>query len=155
MSSPPSSNNVRPLSFRKSEHLRSGADFSRVYALRCVVRMAHLTVFAAPNADGRLRVGFSVSKKHGNAVVRNRLKRLLREAFRLSRDELPKGLDLVLIPVGARQTTLSEFREALVHAVKKVLRKLPPRADDGLPGAPSGRTRARSTSCEGHVQEDD
>src|SRR4029453_816558 len=98
--------------FRKSEHLRSGADFSRVYALRCVVRSARLTVFAAPNPDERLRVGFSVSKKHGNAVVRNRLKRLLREAFRLCRDELPRGLDLVLIPVDARETTLSEFRDA-------------------------------------------
>src|SRR5262249_994417 len=154
MSSPSSSSNVRPLSFRKSEHLRSGADFSRVYGLRCAVRVAHLTVFAAPNPDGRLRVGFSVSKKHGKAGARNRLNRLLREAFRLGRDELPKGLDLVLIPVDARQTTLSEFREALVHAVKKVLRKLPPRADDGLPGAPSGRALAQSTGCEGRAQED-
>src|SRR5947207_2764782 len=59
---------VRRLSFRKNLHLRKGADFARVYALRCVARGSHLTVFAAPNQSDALRVGLSVSKKHGNAV---------------------------------------------------------------------------------------
>ncbi|HLJ09667.1 MAG TPA: ribonuclease P protein component [Planctomycetaceae bacterium] len=107
---------MRRLSFRKKHHLRKGSDFDRVYALRCVSRGRHLTVFAAPNHTDALRVGFSVSKKHGNAVLRNRLKRLLREAFRLSRHELPAGLDLVLVPVEARDTKLNEFRELLVRA---------------------------------------
>jgi len=130
------------LSFRKSDHLRQGADFSRVYALRCVVRTAHLTVFAAPNESDRLRVGLSVSKKHGNAVLRNRLKRLLREAFRLSRNDLPRGLDLVLIPVDARQTKLREFREALVPAVVKLARKLARSAGNR---DASGRTSVKPT----------
>jgi ribonuclease P protein component len=115
---------VRRLSFRKNQHLRKGADFNRVYALRCVARGPHLTVFAAPNQSQALRVGLSVSKKHGNAVLRNRLKRLLREAFRLSRHELPVGLDLVLVPVDARDTKLEEFQAALVTAVQKLARKL-------------------------------
>jgi len=115
---------VRRLSFRKQQRLRRGADFARVYALRCAARSRHLTVFAAPNPDGQLRVGFSVSRKHGNAVLRNRIKRLMREAFRLSRHELPGGLDLVLVPVEARDATLTEFREALVRAVQKLVRRL-------------------------------
>ena len=115
---------MRRLSFRKNQHLRKGADFSRVYALRCVARGPHLTVFAAPNQSDSLRVGLSVSKKHGNAVLRNRLKRLLREAFRLSRHEMPVGLDLVLVPVDARDTKLEEFQAALVAAVQKLARKL-------------------------------
>lgn len=115
---------MRRLSFHKQQHLRKAADFSRVYARRCVARSAHLTVFAAPNPAGALRVGLSVSKKNGNAVIRNRLRRLLREAFRLSRHELPGGLDLVLVPVDARDTTLMEFQEALVRAVGKLARKL-------------------------------
>jgi len=119
---------MRRLSFRKNQHLRKGADFARVYALRCVSREPHLTVFAAPNQSDSLRVGLSVSKKHGNAVLRNRLKRLLREAFRLTRHELPIGLDLVLVPVDARDTKLEEFQSALVKAVQKLARKL---ADEG------------------------
>ena len=115
---------MRRLSFRKCQHLRKGADFDRVYALRCVTRSRRLTVFAAPNPGGGLRVGLSVSRKHGNAVLRNRIKRLLREAFRLSRHELPEGLDLVLVPVEARDATLAEFREALVGAAQKLARRI-------------------------------
>jgi len=115
---------VRRLTFRKQQHLRRGADFARVYALRCAARSRHLTVFAAPSPDGELRVGFSVSRKHGNAVLRNRIKRLMREAFRLSRHELPGGLDLVLVPVEARDATLTEFREALVRSARKLARRL-------------------------------
>jgi ribonuclease P protein component len=138
---------VRRLSFRKNQHLRSGADFARVYALRCVARGAHLTVFAAPNQSDSLRLGLSVSKKHGNAVLRNRLKRLLREAFRLSRHELPAGLDLVLVPVDARDTKLEEFQAALVKAVQKLARKLareagPPPLESKEPAEGTGRTRA-------------
>src|SRR5438552_19185123 len=101
--------NIRRLSFRKHQHLRKAADFARVYALRCVARGRHLTVFAAPNSTGALRAGLSVSKKNGNAVLRNRLKRILREAFRLSRQEQPGGLELILVPVDARATLLREF----------------------------------------------
>ncbi len=119
-------NYVHCLNFRKHEHLRRGADFARVYALRCVARSPHLTVFAAPNQTETLRVGLSVSRKNGNAVVRNRLKRLLREAFRLSRQEMPGGLDLVLVPVNARNVSLREFQESLVRAVRKLARKLQP-----------------------------
>lgn len=112
------------LRFRKMQHLRRPADFQRVYALRCVARQRHLTVFAAPNGFDYSRLGLSVSKKHGGAVIRARLKRLIREAFRLRQHELPSGMDLVLIPENAREATRDDFEASLTNAVSKLAKRL-------------------------------
>jgi ribonuclease P protein component len=62
----------------------------------------HFIVFAAPRTptDGvalPTRLGITVTRKIGNAVARNRIKRLVREVFRLNRARLPEGLDLVWV----------------------------------------------------------
>lgn len=105
--------------------LKTQREFRRVYrrgrraAGRWLTVVGHL---GRPSAAAR--VGLSVSKQHGRAVRRNKIKRLLREAFRHERHRLPDGLDLVLIP---RQRDdrfpLAELRAELVDLAEQLLQK--------------------------------
>jgi ribonuclease P protein component len=112
------------LSFPKSARLRTKTEFDRVYARRCKASDGTLLVFAQRNELSLPRIGLSVSRKLGGAVVRNRLKRLLREAFRLSQHELPTGVDLVVIPSAAERANLEAYRESLRRLSKKLARRL-------------------------------
>src|SRR5437762_13147638 len=96
--------------FRSFEHLRRPADFQAVYDRRRSAADGTLVVYARENGLPHSRAGLSVSKKFGGAVVRNRIRRLLREAYRLERDGLPAGVDLVLIPRPQEAYTLDAFR---------------------------------------------
>jgi ribonuclease P protein component len=71
-----------------------------------------------------LRLGLSVSRKVGKAHQRNRLRRLYREAFRLTRHEMPAGIDLVLIPRTATEPSLDELKRSLPRLVAQVAKKL-------------------------------
>lgn len=88
---------MKRLSFPKSKRLLSNSQFRAVLARKISARDSLLTVFAAENDCDCLRLGLSVGKACGNAVVRNRLKRLLREAFRLSQDRIESGFDYVVM----------------------------------------------------------
>jgi ribonuclease P protein component len=110
--------------FRPREHLRRGADFRRVYERRRSVSNEWLIVYACENGLDYLRLGLSVSRKVGNAVRRNRLRRLYREGFRLSRHQMPSGMDLVLIPRRPEPPTLEELTDALPRLVRQAARKL-------------------------------
>ena len=110
--------------FRKAEHLRSPLDFQRVYARRCAASDAWLLVQVCGNGLTHCRLGLSVSRKYGNAVARNRLRRLYREAFRLSKHELPEGLDLVLIPRSTNEPTLDVVQKSLKTLAQQAARKL-------------------------------
>lgn len=116
---------AQPLfTFRPHEHLRRPADFRRVYERRRSASDAWLIVYACPNELPYLRLGLSVSRKFGGAVQRNRLRRLYREAFRLTRHELPVGLDLVLIPRTPQPPTLDALKRSLPRLVRHAARKL-------------------------------
>jgi ribonuclease P protein component len=110
--------------FRPAEHLRAPSDFKRVYERRRSVSDNWLIVYARENGLPHVRLGLSVSRKVGGAVQRNRLRRLYREAFRLSRHQLPAGLDLVLIPRSPAEPTLEQVRASLKCLVGQVAQRL-------------------------------
>ena len=118
------------LLFPPTHRLKSPEDFKRVYDRKRSVSDANLIVYACENALPHARLGVSVSKKVGGAIVRNRFKRLFREAFRLLQHELPPGIDYVLIPkLPARDLGLEPIRESLLALALQVSKKLKPRAE--------------------------
>lgn len=80
-----------------------------------------MTVVVLGVRDARgARLGLSVSKDHGSAVVRNKIRRLLREAFRLERPELPPAIEVVIVPkVREQKLELAELRTELRELVQK------------------------------------
>ena len=87
-----------------------------------VIALRHRGLPGAP-PPANVRLGVSVSKDHGGAVRRNKLKRLLREAFRLERAGLPPGLDVVIVPKQrlADRFPLAELRAELRALVQRAL----------------------------------
>jgi ribonuclease P protein component len=118
------SNETPSQRFRPREHLRRPADFRRVYERRRSASDNWLIVYACENGLPYSRVGLSVSRKVGGAVKRNRMRRLYREAYRLSRPELATGLDLVMIPRSNDAPPLEELKESLSRLVAQVAKRL-------------------------------
>ncbi len=110
--------------FPANYRIRRNADFLRVYQKRCAVSDGELLIFGCENGLPHPRLGLSVSKRLGNAVIRNRWKRILREAFRLHRDRLPAGLDLVVLPREGVRPELDRATASLCRLSQKLARKL-------------------------------
>lgn len=80
--------------FPRAARVRKRADYLAIQNRGRRVSGPHLMLFARGGAD---RVGVTVSRKVGGAVLRNRLKRWIRECYRRRRGELPRGFDLVVV----------------------------------------------------------
>jgi len=112
-----------PLTRPVSHRLRSSRDFQNCYGSGVRSGDGHLLIFAAANSCSFARSGVSVSRKHGNAVRRNRKKRLLREAFRLCQHDLPH-CDFVLVPRQSARSTLLDYQSSLKKLASQLDRRL-------------------------------
>ena len=101
--------------------LKKNSDFQRLYARGKSAVNPYLVVYCRKNREGRTRFGYTVSSKLGHAVVRNRVRRRLREIVRLNRARLVPGYDVVVV---ARSRAVDcEYRrleEAFLRALKKL-----------------------------------
>lgn len=112
------------LVFPKNLHLRKEADFQRVYAARVYAADDVLVVNGCQNGLAYPRLGLSVSRKVGNAVVRNAWKRRIRETFRLSREALPAGVDFVVRPQKEAVLDFHAVAKSLPDLAARIARKL-------------------------------
>ena len=109
--------------FERRLRVRAKIDFDRIYAARRHAGDGLMVVNAADNGLDHPRLGLAVGRVVGNAVVRNRWKRLLREAFRLERLALPAGLDLVVRPRPKVEPELAALRRSLVSLTWRIARR--------------------------------
>ena len=100
--------------FPPSRRLRLPREFSAVYEAKTRESRGPLTVYALPNALGHPRLGMSVGRKVGTAVRRNRIRRLVRESFRLLQHDFPQGYDLVVVVRPHEPLILAEYQKLLM-----------------------------------------
>ena len=117
--------------FQKKLRLLRTTDFRRVYAQRQSVAIGPLVMYGAHQATKQSypRIGISVSRRVGNAVVRNQWKRRLREAFRMVKPKFPDSLDVVVIVRASGKPAIGEkaaheMEQLLIGLINRLLHKM-------------------------------
>jgi ribonuclease P protein component len=110
--------------FLPQHRIRRAGDFQRAFRRRSSVADAWIVVYGYPNGLPHPRLGISASRRVGGAVIRNRWKRLLREAFRLTREQLPEGMDLIVLPRPNVEPELKSLVESLPELASRLARKM-------------------------------
>lgn len=101
--------------------LKMNYEFRRVYNKGASGVSPFLVVYARPNLCTKNRLGITVSAKLGKAVVRNRVRRRLRELYRLSQPAMKQGYDIVLV---ARSRAVAAAYHELERAYRKTCERL-------------------------------
>ena len=110
------------LKFTKSQRLKKSREFRSVQSRgrEYKGRLLILCAFTHPQKK-EPKLGVVASRYFGNAIQRNRFKRLSREAFRLSQKKFPKGAELVLKPRKyARKASMQEIQQELIELVSNI-----------------------------------
>ena len=104
----------------RTHRLGGRVEFAGVYDAKTRESRGPLTVYARPNDLGHPRIGLSVSRKVGTAPRRNRIKRLLREAFRHHQHDLPAGYDFVFVVRPHAPLILAEYQRLMTGVMMKL-----------------------------------
>jgi ribonuclease P protein component len=120
---------------RRKERLLKTSQFKAAYGGRARVGDGRVVAYALANGLAVTRLGVSVGRRSGGSVQRNRIKRLLREAFRLARAGFPPGYDIVLVPL-VPGGTFAEFQQSVRSLVPEAIRRA--RGVAGHKGAAQG-----------------
>ncbi len=136
-----SSRRSKRFAFSGDMRLRRRSQFRAVLSAGIRKSVGPLNVYALPNELGRPRLGLAVSRRVGPAVFRNRVKRRVREAFRLLQHDLPCGYDLVVRARPHDLLTLAEYQRILFNAVRALHRSWANKADQPDSGSASSPGR--------------
>jgi ribonuclease P protein component len=110
----------RRYTFTKSHRVRSKADFSAVFDAKVKHARGPLIAYAKPTDLPHPRLGLSVPRRVGTAPKRNRIKRLLRESFRLMQHDFPRPYDLILVVRPHEPMILAEYQRLLSGIMVKL-----------------------------------
>ncbi len=106
---------------RAINRLKKNEDFRRVYRKKRSMANRLLIIYILENKYEYNRVGFTVSKKVGKSVIRNRVKRLLRESYRLNEEKILQGYDIIFIARNtASKASYKEIENAMMHLFRKM-----------------------------------
>ncbi len=110
--------------FPKQCRLLNSTQYRHVFQRRLSVADHVLVVYGSENDLPTMRLGLAVSRRIGNAVVRNRWKRLIRESFRVHLRWLPQGVDIIVLPQRAREPRWDEVQQSLSRLVVRIVDRL-------------------------------
>jgi len=105
---------ISEFSFKRKERVGKKSEYIEVYQNGCSFETKHFKLNILKNSRNIRRLGISVSKKTGNAVVRNHVKRIIREFFRLNKKLFPQNSDIVVtVKPGAVDQTYHSISKEL------------------------------------------
>lgn len=109
--------------FTTAMRVRNKRDFEAAYQANVRTKAGPLLIYARPNNLDHSRLGLAIARRVGNSVRRHRLKRHLRESFRLLQHNVPRGYDYIISAQAHDEMTLLEYQQLLARAADELDQK--------------------------------
>jgi ribonuclease P protein component len=104
----------------KYESLKNNREFRKVYDNGKSLSNRFLVMFYIKNGLSFNRIGFSTTKKLGNAIIRNRIKRLIKEAFRLNSENIDNGYDIIFLArIRSNTSNYKDIEKSVLNLLKR------------------------------------